>query len=725
MRCVWCAIFGPISASLHYSREVITRARRAWKRGLGVATLLVALGASGASHAQPRVRPNEPAATPEAAPANLRGRFGMELVQRLLRASSPEDRLRGIRRAAEQGTPEAIALLASQAESNAQVRTDARALLEVSRALASHAAEDGPRAALVSIMNVQTSTARLYGNDESDPHARFELARATAALALARSGVGSAMEALLAAVRAQSVGTDAATKALASAPPATIRGLGPAAALSPAVLAAVAKTEDLRSADVLLLALASSDPRAKALALVTLAQKGDARALEPARALVKDASPALRVAAAQALVALTSKDAGPALKALFADEGTAPLAVELVHLAENDELVKLVGARAASHPVYSERLAAIAALSRCSSVAAAKAIGSLVLDKTVESEASQALGRSRNPHVDPWIVAMLRSSAVKRLGARAYVLRVLRGAPRISEADDTLRALAVDPTPAGRAVGAFGLVSTGLSSPERFFKDNAPEVRAAAAMGARGKLDDSQRETMLHLAVVEKDGAARTALFAALTTGDPSGIVPSPLLVDRAESGAPEAALATYALARRSEEEPSEKLKSLLASRTPIVRAHALLGLSESKVRDVSGRLAAAYAYEPDSRERLWLVRALAARTRDSDAKVRKDTLALAARLDPSPEVRFVARRANDGVTIPVTRGEADECAWLRVSGPDGQAPAESGYTGLLLGSNGETIVVAFDPDGYALVPSVPPGDTRLLLAPRFPKDRP
>jgi len=692
-------------------------------RGLGVAILLGAVAVAGSVGAQPRVRPNEPAAPPETAPQNLRGRFGMELVQRLLRSSSPEERLRGVRRAAEQGTPEAIALLASQAESNAQVRTDARALLEVARALAPHAGEEGSRAALVSIMNVQTSTARLYGPDDADPLARFELARATAALALAQSGVGAAMEALLTAVRAQSVGTDAATKALAAAPPATIRGLGPAAALSPTVLAAVAKTEDLRAADVLLLALSSADPRAKALALVALAQRGDSRALEPAKVMVKDPSPALRMAATQALVALASKEALPALKTLLGDEGTAPTAVELLPLAENEELVKLVGARAASHPVPSERLAAISALSRCSSQTAAKAIGSLVLDKTVESEASQALGRSRSPHVDPWIVAMLRSPAVKRLGARAYVLRVLRGAPRISEADDVLRALAADPAPAARAVGVFGLAATGLVSLERYLKDPAAEVRAAAAMATRGKLDPSLRETLLHLAVGEKDGAARTAFFAALSTGDPSGIVPSPLLVDRAESGAPEAALATYALTRRSEEDPSEKVKSLLVSRTPIVRAHALLGLSESKVRDVSGRLAAAYAYEPDPRERLWLVRALAARERDTDAKVRKDTLALAGRLDPSPEVRFVARRAIAGVPLATTRGDADEIAWLRVSGPDGQAPSEAGFTGLLLASNGEPIVVAFDPDGYALVPAVPPGETRLLLAPRFPKE--
>lgn len=674
--------------------------------------------------AQPRVRPTDPAAPPEVAPSNFRGRFGMELVQRLLRSSVPEERLRGIRRGAEQKTPESRALLASQAESNPSVRTDPRALVEVARALAPYAAEEGARAALISILNVQASASGARSSqDDSDPSARFELARATAALALARSGVGAAIESLFAAVRAQSVGTDAATRALAAMPPATIRGLGAATSLSPVVLQAVSKTEDLRAADVLLLALAAPDPRAKAFALVELAKKGDARALDPAKTLAKDTSPVMRVAAAQALVMLASKEAVPLLKTLFTDEGTAPSAVELTPFAENDDLVKLVAARAAAHPVFTERTAAIAALSRCTSPAAAKAIGALVLDKTVESEAAQALGRARGPHVDAWIIAMLRSPVVKRLGARAYVLRVLRGNPRISEADAALAALATAKDAESRVVGVFAQVALGANGTQ-FLTDTDPRVRAAAAMATRGKRDDDVRTILLRLAVTEKDDAARTALFGALSNGDPKGIVPSPLLVDRSESGAPEAPLAAYALARRSGEDPSEKVKGLVASKTTLVRSYALLGMAESKVRDVSGRLAAAYTYEPDPAQRRWLVRALVGRTQDTNAKARIDTLALAAELDPSPEVRFVARNASANSALFVGHGEADEIAWLRITGADGLAPQDSGYAALLLTSTGEVVPVVFDPDGYALVPAVPPGDTRLLLAPRFPKDR-
>lgn len=696
-------------------------------RPIGAAALLVtALGVlcGPTAAAQPRATPPEPNAASTNSPQNLRGRFGMEVLQRLMRSSSQEDRLRAIRRAAEQGTPEAIALVASSAESNPLIRNDPKALLEAARALAPHAKEDGPRTALVSIVNVPTSAVRLP-QDDNDPFARFDLARSTAALALAKSGAGPAVEALLAAIRVQGVGTEPATRALAAAPPTTLRGLGSATSLSPALLTAVDRTDDLRAADVLLLALGGTDPKAKAVALVALAQKGDVRATEPARKLVKDPSPSLRIAATRALVALATKDAAPSVLALFGDEGTATVAVELSPLVENDEVVKALAARASSHPVPARRTEALLALSRGTSPAAAKALGALVLDKSIESEVAHALGRSRSAHVDPWIIAMLRSPEVKRLGARAYVLRVLRGAPRLDEGDKALAALARDTSPANRAVGVFGLVATGAEGPTRFLADNDPSVRAAAAMGARPRLDDALRERMLRLAIQERDDAARSALFGALDRGDVLGIVPTPLLVDRAESASPEAALAAFALARRTEEEPSDKVRALLESRSASIRAHALLGLAESGARNVSGRLATAYAYEPDESQRRTLVRALAGRSVDASAKVRLDTLALAESLDPSPEVRFLASRARLGVATPAARGEADEIAWLRVTGPDGKPPSERGYAGALFTSEGRVVPVAFDPDGYALVPAIPPGPTRLFLAPRFPKDLP
>jgi hypothetical protein len=40
---------------------------------------------------------------------------------------------------------------------------------------------------------------------------------------------------------------------------------------------------------------------------------------------------------------------------------------------------------------------------------------------------------------------------------------------------------------------------------------------------------------------------------------------------------------------------------------------------------------------------------------------------------------------------------------------------------GALLRSDGLAVPIAFDLDGYAIVPGVPPGEGRLVLAPRVP----
>lgn len=702
--------------------------------------LLVAACLLGLAHGEARAQDLatlDDAAPTERTASNLRGRFGMELVLRLLRSRDAEDRLRGLRRAADLGTPEAVALVASQVESNAAVRSDPRALIEAARALAPHAHEDGPRAALMSILNGPPGAraARSPSNGaapEASPAEQVELARATAALALAESGNGAALEALLGATRTASAAGAAATDALTAAPPSTLRGLGSARGLTAPLLLAVSRTEDLRAGDVLLLGLASPDPRVKGLALLELAKKGDERALPAARELAKKASPSpsphdasapLRVAAVQALVALGAPEAAEGVKGLLEDEGAAPFAVDLIPHLERDELVKSLAARASVHPLHGQRTAAIAALSRCRSAAAAKALGGLVLDKSVESEAAHALGRMRGDAAVPWLIAMLRSPEARRLGARAYVVHVLAGGAPIDEARTALRALAASRSPADRAVGVFARIALGDAGPEAHLSDPDPSVRAAAAMGSRGRATPAIQSALLLRAVDEKHPAARSALFAALAGGDPSGNVPSVLLVDRAESGEPEAPLAAFALARRTKEQANDKVRALATSPTTLIATYTLRGLAESDAHDASGWLASAYTYEPDAQRRSALVAALASRRRDARSPVRAETLRVAARLDPSPEVRALARQALRGSSPGP--GEATEVAWLRITGPDGRAPVDGGHAATLVTSAGEAVPIAFDPDGYALVPAVPPGDTHLLLAPRFTTEGP
>ncbi|MDP9001648.1 MAG: hypothetical protein M3O46_16235, partial [Myxococcota bacterium] len=60
------------------------------------------------------------------------------------------------------------------------------------------------------------------------------------------------------------------------------------------------------------------------------------------------------------------------------------------------------------------------------------------------------------------------------------------------------------------------------------------------------------------------------------------------------------------------------------------------------------------------------------------------------------------------------------EVAWLRLTPAPG-ATVPRDMTAALVGSDGIARPIAFDDDGYALVPGMPPGEARLRLAPRLP----
>jgi hypothetical protein len=49
-----------------------------------------------------------------------------------------------------------------------------------------------------------------------------------------------------------------------------------------------------------------------------------------------------------------------------------------------------------------------------------------------------------------------------------------------------------------------------------------------------------------------------------------------------------------------------------------------------------------------------------------------------------------------------------------------GQPPGEA-FVGSLVRSDGIAVPVVFDDEGFALVPGLPPGEGRLVLAPKLP----
>jgi hypothetical protein len=197
-------------------------------------------------------------------------------------------------------------------------------------------------------------------------------------------------------------------------------------------------------------------------------------------------------------------------------------------------------------------------------------------------------------------------------------------------------------------------------------------------------------------------------------------VVPTTTLLDRAQAGGPDAPLAALALARRADEELAPKVDALLASRDPVMRAHVARGLAASKAPDVVGRLARAYTWEAVGEVRRALIEALATRSGEEQAAPSsRDALELAAHLEPDRVTRAMAKRTLAG-REPPKRSPGREVAWLRVMPAEGAAlPRE--LTGAFIDASGVALPVVFDEDGYALVPGLSPGDTRLRLAPRLP----
>jgi hypothetical protein len=241
---------------------------------------------------------------------------------------------------------------------------------------------------------------------------------------------------------------------------------------------------------------------------------------------------------------------------------------------------------------------------------------------------------------------------------------------------------------------------------------------AMGAGGTREGRDADIHDVLLRRVAMEPDEPTRVVLCAGLVDGDQSATLSTSNLIDRAEGGGADAPLAALAVSRRVEEAPSPVVDNLLASRDPVLRAHAARGLGESGAPNAVGRLARAYLWEADADVRRAIVRALGTAAAFTSGEGR-ETLALAASLDPDAITRIAARRAlsgaPDSTPLPVR-----EVAWIKLS-PAESAALPRNETALLIRSDGLAIPIAFDDDGYALVFGLPPGDLRLRLAPRLP----
>jgi HEAT repeat protein len=169
------------------------------------------------------------------------------------------------------------------------------------------------------------------------------------------------------------------------------------------------------------------------------------------------------------------------------------------------------------------------------------------------------------------------------------------------------------------------------------------------------------------------------------------------------------------AIARRDDPSLASDVSALLAGPDPLVRAHTARGLGESTAPAASGLLAEAYSFEGDAFVRRAVLGAAGERPRQESTD---EALELAAQLDPDPMARELARRALRGGASAAA--SVPEVAWMQVV-PAERATLPADLEGVVVESDGLAMPVAFDEEGFALLPGVPPGECRLRLAPSVP----
>jgi hypothetical protein len=694
---------------------------------LAVFAGLVRVAVSGDAVADPTTAEQEAAST-WAGSRSLRDHFGVEAARRLLQggesvesAAVSADTLRGIDRAADLGTPEAVALLVRLLQdAHGPGRWDARVLLAATRALAPFASSPSVARALADVtLNAPATAAAARPGTEGRPppsdterRGRVELARETAALALVETRDEHAIGLVAAAARQTGPGRAAALRSLALSPHvAAVVSVAP----TPEAIAQSATLADLRAAETFLAASRSLDPQARVAALRGLAVLGDARGLGAAEASTHDADAAVREAAARALVELGAGDVAQAVRRLIEDDATAQSGVELSTRVRASELVGALAARVRASSDLTLRRAAIAALGRQEDPEALAVLAGFLADPLIAGDAAQAIARCRLPAAWGIISRALGDPSARRMGARMAALRgrVLGDVP--DSVARSLRDLSRATDGADRAAGFAALVSLGRPALSLGLADGDARVRRAVAMACE-PTDPVCGALLLGRLAGEGDAPTRLLLAAGLASVDGLGTVTTSQLLDRVRQGEADAPLCVLALARRADDRGRDAVDAALRSSDPFYRAHAARGLAVSVQPWAVGSLAQVYEEEVDAGVRRSVLLALAARTADVSTPLRARTLDRAARLDPEASIRAVAGRALRGLALPDIAPARDEL-WLRVATQAGAPPAGV-VAGLVLRSDGLAIPVVFDDDGYALLPA-PTGPARLLLAPR------
>ena len=717
------------------------------QRTRSLALLLCALGVStlaGSARAQPnptlRRRP-PPGVAPVAPHVNervdgttaeeqrplesraLRGRFGLDVAERLLRTQNANDRRRAIERAGSLGTPESVGFLVEQASRISSGDGDGRVAIACARALSSFADSERARGALY---DLTVMPSRLAGRDPGsleDPYddSSRDRARNMAALALARTREPRALTLLADTIRSNGAGASAAKSALYAYPPEkpTIT----TGTIAPQALDFVVASGDLRAFPAVLALTEATEDQTRARAIRAMADLRDARVVAIATPLLGHEKPEVRVAATYALARLGVPGAEKALLGLMETDVTA--AIEMSEWVQSDAVTKVLATTAVAGPSPELRAAATLALGHQAGDLAARSLLTLSQSSTVTYEAVHALSRSPAPIAMRALETLLGAApkdaaaqATRRLAARGYLVRAMIRGERSMLAEEKLAELERSTDSMDRAVAIQARVALGLADAAARLSSTDKDQRRAVLMGLFSR-DRAARALIAERLVKDDDAAVRElASVALLFDDDTAPKVTSAWLSDRATSGGADAPLAVLAYVRRAEEKDLAKVDVFLASSDAVVRIHAARGLGTAVMPQSTGRLANLYAFDPDARVRKAALRALLQRP-EKTAPLYLSTLREAATLDPDADVRFVAQAALS--EKKVAPPQENEAAWLRVSSGTAPAARADVYTATYLSPDGLATPMVFDREGHAVVLRLPPGKGLLRMTPVLP----
>ncbi len=648
----------------------------------------LALGSPSSAHAQQEEADEAEAEAPRG--TSLRSRLSPAVAQRLLRSRRLDDQLRAIQRLASQNDYAAIQILVQAFADNPALPVDPHVRIEAVRAFAPFASRDPVRAWLVTWTTASSPTGH------SGP--LLDLAADQAALALAASANSRAVEQLVLAVAEGGSTADRAASALLAHPPPNLEPLlHPQSLESPRVVDLLGRLGDLRVVPQLRKLLDKADLDVRVAAAVALARLGDASGVKLARDwIAQDGSThALRVGAARTLTLSRDPLAPRAIAILLADPATRAEGLDLAEHAPTPQLSPTL-AGLLTIAQGQDRVRILAALARCGGPLAARTLEPRL--HASDHDAAFALAHCRAPEAADMLARALTNPKTRRMAARASLIRQAEFGSEVEGLAEALDALTNSADAADRFVGIFGLVLTGRTTVESHVGSRDP-LAVLAACGAAVALPASHREPCARQLAATTDPVVRDGLSASLLGMASHTAVSTSTLLDWAESPRVSAPIFARLLGPRDSDSYRSRIERLLSSGDPDVRAQLAIGLGSSPRPSAAALLAQAYAFEPDANVRRAIVVGLSAK----NSTIGRVWLDRAARLDPDPLARSLARRgplASDG------RG--DQMLWLRLSTT--QAPAPGAYPVRITLPNGSSTVVVTAPDGQALVPALPPG---------------